>query len=46
MREEISGVSLDEEAAQMIEYQRAYQAAAQLVSVLNDLTDTLLSMLR
>jgi flagellar hook-associated protein 1 FlgK len=46
MREDISGVSLDEEAARLIEYQRAYQAAARMVSMLNELTDTLMSMLR
>jgi flagellar hook-associated protein 1 len=46
MREDISGVSLDEEAARLIEYQRAYQAAARLVSTLNDLTDTLMNMLQ
>jgi flagellar hook-associated protein 1 FlgK len=46
MREDISGVSLDEEAARLIEYQRAYQAAARLVSTLNDLTETLLGLLR
>ena len=46
MREDISGVSLDEEAARLIEYQRAYQAAAQMVSTLNELTSTLMSMLQ
>jgi len=46
IRENISGVSLDEEAARLIEYQRAYQAAARLVSTLNELTDTLMTMLQ
>lgn len=46
MREDISGVSLDEEAARLMEYQRAYQAAARLVSTLDELTDTLMSMIQ
>lgn len=39
LREEISGVSLDEEAARLVEFQRAYQASARLVTVLNELTE-------
>ncbi len=39
MREEISGVSLDEEAVRLIEFQRAYQASARLVTVLNELSE-------
>jgi flagellar hook-associated protein FlgK len=39
-------VSLDEEAARLIEAQRAYQANAQLFSVLNSLTDTLINLLQ
>jgi flagellar hook-associated protein 1 FlgK len=39
-------VSIDEEAIRMLEFQRAYQAAAKVVSVLNDLTDTVIGMLQ
>ncbi|HWQ56124.1 MAG TPA: flagellar hook-associated protein FlgK [Bryobacteraceae bacterium] len=46
VREEISGVSLDEEAILLLEYQRAYQAAAQLISVLDELTETAVNLLR
>lgn len=46
LRAERSGVSLDEEAARLIEAQRAYQANAQLFQVLNELTDTLINLLR
>jgi flagellar hook-associated protein 1 len=46
LRSERSGVSLDEEATRLVEAQRAYQANAQLFQVLNDLTDTLLGILR
>jgi flagellar hook-associated protein 1 FlgK len=40
----ISGVNIDEEAVQMIEYQRAYQAAARVISTINELLETLLSI--
>ena len=38
-----SGVSLDEEAANLILYQRAYEAAAEVVSAINNLTSDFLS---
>ena len=34
----VEGVSTDEEASNLITYQRAYQAAAQVVSVVDELT--------
>lgn len=40
----VSGVNIDEEAIQMLEYQRAYQAAARLISTINELLDTLLNL--
>ena len=40
---EVSGVNLDEEAAKLMQYQQAYQASAQMISVANTLFDTLLS---
>lgn len=45
-RSDESGVSLDEEAARLITFQRSYQASAKLVSVLNDLSETVLGILR
>lgn len=45
-RESVSGVNLDEEAANLIRYQQAYQAAAQLIAVANSLFDTLLNTVR
>ena len=36
-RDRLSGVSLDEEAAHLSQYQRSYQAAAKLFSILNSL---------
>ena len=44
-RSNAESVSLDEEATQMIEYQRAYQATARVVTILNDLTETVMNML-
>ena len=45
-RSDESGVSLDDEAATLIAFQRSYQASAKLVSVLNELTQTLLGILQ
>lgn len=41
-----SGVNLDEEAANMLRFQQAYQAAAQMVGVADTLFQTLLSAIR
>lgn len=38
----VSGVNLDEEAANLIKFQQSYQAAAQMISVSNTLFDALL----
>jgi len=46
LRAEASGVSLDEEAANLIVFQRAYQAAAQLIRTLDEMTDTLINIKR
>jgi flagellar hook-associated protein 1 FlgK len=43
-RESISGVSLDEESANLILYQNAYEAAAQIITVLDELMETIISM--
>lgn len=45
-RESLSGVNLDEEAADLVRYQQAYQAAAQVISTAQSLFDTLLSVVR
>jgi flagellar hook-associated protein 1 FlgK len=39
----VSGVNLDQEAANMVQYQQAYQAAAQVISTSNSLFNSLLS---
>lgn len=45
-RENLVGVNLDEEAANLIKFQNSYQAAAQAVSVANSLFDTLIGAIR
>lgn len=45
LRDQISGVSLDEQAVGVLQFQRAYQAAAQVLTVLNTLADTTLNMM-
>ncbi len=45
-RESMSGVNLDEEAGRLIQYQAAYNASAKVMSVAQDLFDTLLNTFR
>jgi flagellar hook-associated protein 1 FlgK len=44
--ESISGVNLDEEAANLVKFQQAYSAAAQIISVAQSTFQTLLSAVR
>lgn len=46
IRSEISGVDINVEATKMLQLQKGFQAAGQVMSVLNSMTETLLSMLR
>ncbi len=45
-RSAVSGVNLDEEAADLVRFQQAYAAAAQVISTANSLFDTLLGAVR
>ncbi len=45
-QQSVSGVNLDEEAAELVRYQQAYQAAAQVISVTDTLFQTLLASVR
>jgi flagellar hook-associated protein 1 FlgK len=45
-RQSVSGVSTDEELIDIIQHQHAYQAAARLVSVVNSMMDSLVSMVQ
>jgi flagellar hook-associated protein 1 FlgK len=40
----VSGVSIDEEATNLIKFQRAYQAAARVVSVVDEMYQTIIGM--
>jgi len=42
-REEVAGVNLDEEVANLTRYQHAYDASARVFSVINQLLDTLIN---
>jgi flagellar hook-associated protein FlgK len=42
-RERVSGVNIDEEAVKMLGYQRAFQASARFISVVDSLLDTLIN---
>lgn len=44
--ESISGVNLDEEMANMMKFQRSYQAAAKTLSILDQVTEDLIGMIR
>jgi flagellar hook-associated protein 1 len=43
-RDSVSGVSLDEEMSDLVRYQKAYEASARLVSVVDEMIDTVLNM--
>jgi flagellar hook-associated protein 1 FlgK len=45
-RAQSSEVSLDEEAAKLLAFQKSYEASAKLVNALNDMTDSILALLR
>lgn len=45
-RESVSGVNLDEEAANLVRFQQAYQAAAQVIATADSLFETLLGVVR
>ena len=42
-RQNVSGVSLDEEMANMLRFQRGYQASARAMSTIDDMLDTLIN---
>jgi flagellar hook-associated protein FlgK len=43
-RDQVSGVSLDQEAADLVRYQQAYQAAAKILQVASQLFDSVLQV--
>lgn len=45
-RDSVAGVNLDEEAANMVRFQQAYQAAAQMIAVSNSVFQTMLNAVK
>ena len=45
-RESISGVSLEEEMVNLIKFQHAFDAAAKLVTTVDEMIDTVMNMTR
>ncbi|MBA3273368.1 MAG: hypothetical protein H0T11_05785 [Chthoniobacterales bacterium] len=43
-RESLSGVSLDEEAINLMKYQRAFQGASRLIAAVNELMDSIMEL--
>lgn len=46
LRTQLSGVSLDDQAAQLLQYQQAYEASSKMITVVNDMMQTLMDMVR
>jgi flagellar hook-associated protein 1 FlgK len=46
LRDSQSGVSLDEELANLIQYQRSYQASARLITTATEMMDVVINMMR
>jgi flagellar hook-associated protein 1 FlgK len=46
LRSQLSGVSFDEEAVKLVEFQRSYEANAQVVKIVDEMIQSVLGMLR
>ena len=46
MREQISGVSMDEETANLLQFQRAFDSSAKVISVADQCLETVLNLRR
>ncbi len=46
LREQASSVSLDEEAARLIQFQRSYEAAAKMIRAIDELLETVLGLVQ
>ena len=46
MREQVSGVSLEEEMIALMKYQRSFQAASKLISIADEMYDTLINSIK
>lgn len=46
LRQQLSGVSLDDEAVTLVQLQRSYQAASKVISVVDELAQTIIGMVQ
>jgi len=46
IKERVSGVSIDEETANMVKYQHAYDASARVIKVADEMFDSVIAMMR
>lgn len=46
LRAQVSGVSLNDQATSLLQFQQGYQAAAQMIRVINNITQSLLQMMQ
>ena len=46
LRDQVSGISLDEEAVNLVKFQKAYEASARFFRAIDSTLDTLLGILR
>jgi flagellar hook-associated protein 1 FlgK len=46
LREQKQGISLDEEAALLLAFQKNYEASARIITIVDELTETMLSLFR
>ena len=45
-RQEISGVNLDEEVTELLQFQRAFEASARVITVADRMLETLVNLVR
>jgi flagellar hook-associated protein 1 len=45
LQQQVQGVSLDQEAIQLVQFQSSYQAASKVVTVIDDTLQTLMTMI-
>jgi flagellar hook-associated protein 1 FlgK len=45
VRQQLSGVSLDEEATILLQFQQAYEASSKLINILDQLSEDTINML-
>jgi flagellar hook-associated protein 1 FlgK len=46
LRAQVSGVSLNDQASQLLQFQESYQASAQMISTINTMTQSLLTVMQ